>query len=66
MDEVIFADFGIEIIKRFGRTFIRYDAGEIAAHFVEAEIADEEAKKAQESEDAAYRVILATQRREPI
>lgn len=63
MNETIFSDFGIEIFKRGERYFIRYDAGEIAMQFREDEITEEEAVKAQECEESAYKVLLACQQR---
>lgn len=63
MNDTIFSGFGIEIFKRDGRHFIRYDAGEIAVQFREDEITEEEATKAQTSEESAYEVLLACQRR---
>lgn len=58
MDEVVFSDFGIEIIRRGGRLFMRYDSGGVASHLVEREISEQEAQQAQQSEQTAYRVIL--------
>lgn len=63
MNDTIFSGFGIEVFKRDGRYFIRYDAGEIAVQFREDEITEEEAAKAQKSEESAYEVLLACQRR---
>jgi hypothetical protein len=63
MNGTIFSGFGIEVFKRDGRYFIRYDAGEIAVQFREEEITEEEAAKAQKSEEDAYEVLLACQRR---
>jgi hypothetical protein len=63
MNDVIFSDFGIEIIKRDERFFIRYDAGEIVVQLREDEISADEAAKAQRSEEDAYEVLLACQQR---
>lgn len=63
MDSTIFSDFGIEIFKREERYFIRYDAGEIVVQIREEEITEEEATKAQKSEESAYEVLLACQRK---
>lgn len=62
-DDVVFTGFGIEIIKRGGRFFARYDAGELAVQPREDEITEEEALRAQKSEKDAYEVLLACQRR---
>lgn len=64
MNEVIFAGFGVDIIKRDGEYFIRYDTGTIAMIEKESKITSEEALKAQKSENDAYEVIIATQTRE--
>lgn len=47
MDELIFTGFGIDIIKRSGEYFIRYDTGTIAMIEKESKITLEEALKAQ-------------------
>ncbi|EOY8403769.1 TPA: hypothetical protein O8T96_003624 [Enterobacter asburiae] len=64
MNEVIFTDFGVDIIKRNGEYFIQYDTGTIATIKKESKITPEEALKAQKSENDAYEVIIATQTRE--
>ena len=58
MDEIIFSDFGIEILKRSERLYLSYDAGELIVNMKEIEITKEECIKAQKSEDDAYEVIL--------
>lgn len=63
MEEKIFSGFGVEILKRDGRYFIRYDAGEIVVQMREDEITEVEAAKAQHSEKDAYEVLLACERR---
>jgi len=63
MEEITFSGFGVEIIKRLGRFYIRYDAGEIAVSMEEKEITEAEANKAKLSERDAYEVILACQKR---
>jgi hypothetical protein len=63
MDDVIFSGFGVEVIERNGRFFVRYDAGEIATQIREDEISKEEAAKVQRSEEDAYEVLLACQQR---
>lgn len=64
MNEAIFTGFGIDIIRRKGEYFIRYDNGTIAMIEKESKITSEEALKAQKSERDAYDVIIATQSRE--
>ncbi|HGH4686002.1 hypothetical protein LWT02_06890 [Enterobacter bugandensis] len=63
MNEAIFTGFGIDIIKRKGEYFIRYDNGTIAMIEKESKITSEEVLKAQKSERDAYDVIIATQSR---
>ena len=63
MEKSIFEDFGIEIMKRNNKYFIQYDAGELAVVMVEAEITEEEAKKAMISEKDAYEVLLICKKR---
>ncbi len=63
-EEQVFVGHGIVILNRQGRLFVQYDAGGIATRWVEAEISDEEARKAQLSERAAYEVLLKVQARE--
>ena len=61
MDEIVFSDFGIDIVKRFEKFYLRYDAGELVVKMAEIEISKEECTKAQISEQDAYEVILAHQ-----
>lgn len=63
-DEIQFTGFGIEIIKRSERYYLRYDAGELVVKMVEIEITEDEATKARCSEKDAYEVILARQLRD--
>lgn len=63
MDEPVFEDFGIEIFRRGGLLFVRYDAGHIAASIREDPISEAEAQQAMQSEDQAYQMLLALQNR---
>ena len=63
-DKIIFSDFGVDIIKRGERWFIRYDNGHFVEKMQEDEISENEARKAQESEQCAYQVLLACERRD--
>ena len=63
MTDRFFEGFGIEILRRNNQLFIRYDAGHFVIQMVETEITEDEAQKAQISEQDAYEVILETQRR---
>lgn len=64
MDEIIFCDFGIEIIKRNSQFFVRYDSGAAVARICEDEITEKEAMKAQKSEQDAYEVLLICEERD--
>jgi hypothetical protein len=44
MNDLLFSDYGIEVLKRDGRFFIRYDAGEVAVQI------EEELLRARQSE----------------
>ena len=45
--ENIYEAYGIEIIKKENKFFLRYDAGEIVVQMKEIEISEEESKKIQ-------------------
>ncbi|PKM73129.1 MAG: hypothetical protein CVU91_06065 [Firmicutes bacterium HGW-Firmicutes-16] len=55
---VIFEDYGVEIILKDGRYYIRYDAGRIAIIYDEIEITKEEAERAQLGPEYATKIIL--------
>lgn len=57
----IFEDYGIEIITKNGKYYIKYDAGEIVENIDEIEVSEEDANRAQRSEEDAYNVILEYQ-----
>lgn len=61
MEERIFCDYGIEVFFRDGRYYIRVDSGEIASRIIELEVSEEDAKRAQLSENDAYHVIIENQ-----
>ena len=54
---VIFEDYGVEIILKDGRYYIRYDAGRIAIIYDEIEITKEEAEQAQLGPQKATEII---------
>lgn len=64
MSELIFTDYGIDIVKKNDDYYIRYDDGTVAMFEKESKITFDEAMKAQKSENDAYEVIMATQSRE--
>ena len=61
--EHIFSGFGIEIYKKEGKYFVRYDSGELVSRLIEKEITEDEVIKAQISEKDAYEMLLARKRR---
>jgi hypothetical protein len=63
MDELIFTGYAIEIFKRHGKFFVRYDAGGVVVNIVEKEITEEEAIKAQKSEQDAYEMLIERENR---
>jgi hypothetical protein len=63
MNKVLWSDFGVELIQKNDRLFIRYDSGELVMSYVEDEITEVEATSLQRGEDEAYKVILAAQNR---
>jgi len=65
MAETLFSGFGVEIIRRDGRLYARYDGGYHVCQMREDEITEEEAARAQRSEKDAYEVLLACERRAP-
>jgi hypothetical protein len=63
MSEGVFSGFGLEVFRRDGHLFVRYDAGGIVIQMREDEITEEEFMKLQQSERDAYEVLLACVRR---
>ncbi|MFO0478926.1 MAG: hypothetical protein ACK50L_09170 [Bacteroidota bacterium] len=63
MEKVIAENFGCKILERDSKIYIQYDNGQAASWIVENEITIEEAKKAMESGEYAYEVILAAEKR---
>lgn len=64
MQKVIFSRYGIDIIERDSKLYIKYDSGHFSIKEIESEITEDESLKAQKSEKDAYKVIIATQNRE--
>jgi hypothetical protein len=54
----VFSGFGIEILRRSDRYFLRYDAGELVVQMRELELSADDAFLAAQSEQSAYQVIL--------
>ncbi|MCP3779090.1 hypothetical protein UY416_12520 [Paenibacillus polymyxa] len=59
--DILFANYGINIIRRDGGIFIIFDAGGIVVQMIEIEITEEESLKAQKSERDAYELIIKLQ-----
>ncbi|MFP4896972.1 hypothetical protein, partial [Paraburkholderia sp. EG304] len=57
-DQHVFSGFGIDILRRSGCYFLRYDAGELVVQIRELELSPEDALLATQSEQSAYEVIL--------
>jgi|LSQX01.1.fsa_nt_gb hypothetical protein len=53
----------LEIYKRDGKYFVRYDAGGIVVQYIEKEITEEEAIKAHKSSKDAYEMLIERERR---
>lgn len=58
--DVIYNQFGIEILKENDSYFIRYDSGEIASKIIKIEITEEEAKEIQQqmTDQAMYNYLI--------
>ena len=61
MEEQVFVGNGIEIVKREGKYYLKYDAGEICDRIKQIQITDAEMKLAQKSSIDAYNVIIQYQ-----
>lgn len=64
MEKMLFSKYGIDIIRKGNRFYIRYDSGELAGKERQSEISEEEVTKAMKSPQDAYEVIIETQNRE--
>jgi hypothetical protein len=56
-----FEGYGIVILRRAGRLFVRYDAGHLLVEMTEVEISSEQAARLQLGEQEAHQVLLALQ-----
>ena len=54
----IFEDYGIEIFTEDGKYYIRCEAGEMVIRYVTIEVSEEDAIRAQKSENDAYHVLI--------
>ena len=58
MENIVFCDFGIEIILRGSSYSIRYDAGGIVPRLEEVVVSPEQAERARKSSVDAYNVLI--------
>ena len=58
MENIVFCDFGIEIILRGNEYSIRYDAGGIVPRLEEVDVSPEQAERARKSSADAYNVLI--------
>ncbi|CAM7072031.1 MULTISPECIES: hypothetical protein [Enterobacter] len=63
MDKVIFNNYGVILIEREGRFFIKLYSGGIVMKEEEEEVSLDEAKKVQMSEKDAYEVLISIEKR---
>lgn len=66
MEETVFGDLaaqGLEVVRRDGRYFVRYDAGAHQVAWREDELTGEEFERLRLSRQDEYAVLLGVQRR---
>jgi len=63
-EDVVSDHFGVEVIHKDGKYFLKYDGGELAVNMKISEVSKNEAEKSQASPTDAYQTLLACQRRE--
>ena len=62
MTEQIFQDYGVTLLRREGKLFVRYDAGGIAVKIREDEVSEQQALRLQQGAQSAYEVLLEVAR----
>lgn len=62
--EVIFTGYNTEIAKEGDKYFLTFDEGRHTIKYKTIEITKEEAKRAQESAEGSYKVVIDFQNRE--
>ena len=62
MTEQVFQNYGVTVLKRDGKFFVRYDAGGIAVKIREDEVSEQQALRLQQGEQSAYEVLLELER----
>ncbi|WP_304459431.1 hypothetical protein [Alicyclobacillus sendaiensis] len=58
-EQILFDDYGIEVLRKDRLLYLRYDAGEIVPNIIEIPITVDEFRKAVKSPQDAYEVILS-------
>lgn len=66
MSNVIFSDYGIDVVEKDNEFYIQYDDGGLVSIPIESRITKEEAHKAQLSLEDALEVIIASQKRDGV
>lgn len=63
--DVISDKFGVQVIYKDERYFLRYDAGELVDDMKIVEVSKNDAVRSQLTSDDAYQVLLTYQQRQP-
>lgn len=63
MEKIVKENYGVQIVLKNDKLYIRFDEGGIAIKFADYEISEAESIEAMQSENAAYEVCLRVQRR---
>jgi hypothetical protein len=58
MTEEFFDDYGITLLRRDSRVWVRYDAGGVVGQMREDEVSEGQAIRLQLGEQSAYEVLL--------
>ena len=58
MEVKIFNDYGVLILKRDNKYFVRVDSGELASRLIEAEISKEDVSRIKQDESLALKVLI--------
>ena len=56
--ESLFCNYGIEILKKDGKYYIRFDSGELVSAMKKIEVTEKDASLAQRDEKTAYHILL--------
>ncbi len=58
----IFEGYGITLLRREGKTYVRFDAGGIVVQIIEVEVNESQAARLQQGEVSAHKVLLELER----